>query len=84
MALFESLKVRLSLILLFPSPSLTASLASLAEHPLSKREVVGLNPTGGFAGVDTRWQVTVCMLQGHTVTTLLRQVQQLRTQCSSK
>ena len=25
----------------------TASLASLAEHPLSKREIVGSNPTGG-------------------------------------
>ena len=25
-----------------------ASLAQLAEHPLSKREVVGSNPTGGF------------------------------------
>ena len=26
----------------------SASLAWLAEHPLSKREVVGSNPTGGF------------------------------------
>ena len=26
----------------------SASLALLAEHPLSKREFVGSNPTGGF------------------------------------
>ena len=29
--------------------------------------------------MDTHWQVTVCRLQNHTVTTLLRQVQQLHT-----
>ena len=31
--------------------SSTASLAWLAEHPLSKREVVGSNPTGGLTAV---------------------------------
>ena len=80
----KSLKVRLSFSLLLPAPAFTASLAWLAEHPLSKREAVGSNPTGGSTGVDTRWQVTVCRLQNHTATTLLRQVQQLRTMCFSK
>ena len=30
------------------TPGAAASLAELAEHPLSKREIVGSNPTGGF------------------------------------
>ena len=39
---------------------IAASLAELAEHPLSKREVVGSNPTGGFrlerAVLDAGWR----------------------------
>ena len=31
-----------------------APLAELAEHPLSKREVVGSNPTGGY------WSAHIC------------------------
>ena len=32
----------------FPQPSIDAAIAQLAEHPLSKRKVVGSTPTGGF------------------------------------
>ena len=34
--------------------------------------------------MDTCWQVTVCWLQDHRVTTLLCQVQELRRMCFSK
>ena len=43
---------------------------------------MGSNPTGGFTGVDTGWQVTAQGLQDLTVTTLRGQVQQLGTVCA--
>ena len=53
--------IRLSLNFATARCVATASLAYLAEHPLSKREVVGSNPTGGSLIIHREYKSFMCL-----------------------